>query len=335
MTEKVNPSPNRPADAFTTAGAIAYGGGNRDGYIVPSSKPTELSKQDSDITESNFNNFVQSSSSSSLTVSIDAGEAFIFGSWVVSDNSPSRNITLQAGSNNQTVYVGWNKDAANDVIIGLDSSFDTTASNSDQKIPLYSFDTDSNGVINVVDERQIGKSQDTTSISAEEELVTPVYQDSTNAPEKEGNISFFDGSDGKTSGLYLYDGSSYTRVANSDEKIEDIVGGLIVGQNDANVTYDDTNDQLSIDVSTLTNEEVQDTVASFVASDSNLSWSYDDANDVLTVSLSDSISVNSINATNKIGNPTYTTLSDVPVNLPEGTQVYVKDENSIYVEDGT
>jgi 3D (Asp-Asp-Asp) domain-containing protein len=298
MTEKVNPSPNRPADAFTTAGAIAYGGGSRDGYIVPSSQPTELSKQDSDITESNFNNFAQSSSSSSLTVSIDAGEAFIFGSWVVTDNSPSTNITLQAGSNNQTVYIGWNKDAANDVIIGLYSSFDTTASNSDQKIPLYSFDTDSNGVINVVDERQIGKSQDITSISAEEELVTPVYQDSTNAPEKEGNISFFDGSGSKSSGLYLYDGSSYTRVANSDEKIEDIVSSL-------------------------------------VTSDNNLSWSYNDTNDTLTVSLSNSISVGTLKATNELGNPTYSTLSDVPTNLPEGTQVYVKDENSIYVEDGT
>jgi len=37
----------------------------------------------------------------------------------------------------------------------------------------------------------------------------------------------------------------------------------------------------------------------------------------------------------ELGNPTYATLSDVPTNLPEGTQVYVKDENSIYVEDGT
>jgi len=37
----------------------------------------------------------------------------------------------------------------------------------------------------------------------------------------------------------------------------------------------------------------------------------------------------------ELGNPTYATLSDVPTNLPEGTQVYVKDQNSIFVEDGT
>jgi hypothetical protein len=156
MTEKVNPSPNRPADAFTTAGAIAYGGGSRDGYIVSSSQPTELSKQDSEITESNFNNFQESSSSSSLTISIGAGEAFIFGSWVVSDNSPSANVTLQAGVTDQTVYLGWNKDSPDDVIIGLESEFSTTTSNSDQKIPLYSYDTDSNGVISKTDLRQIG-----------------------------------------------------------------------------------------------------------------------------------------------------------------------------------
>jgi 3D (Asp-Asp-Asp) domain-containing protein len=121
----------------------------------------------------------------------------------------------------------------------------------------------------------------------------------------------------------------------SDEQVQDIVGSLVVGQNDANVTYDDVNDQLSVDVSTLSNEEVEDAVASLVTSDSNLSWSYDDTNDTLTVSLSDSISVSTLEATAELGNPTYPTLSDVPTSLPEGTQVYVEDENAIYVEDGT
>jgi len=119
------------------------------------------------------------------------------------------------------------------------------------------------------------------------------------------------------------------------ESIQDIVGGLIVGQNDANVTYDDTNDQLSVDVSTLTNEQVEDTVASLVSSDSNLSWSYDDVNNTLTISLANSISVNTLEATAELSNPMYPTLADVPTTLPEGTQVYVADENQLYVEDGT
>jgi 3D (Asp-Asp-Asp) domain-containing protein len=49
----------------------------------------------------------------------------------------------------------------------------------------------------------------------------------------------------------------------------------------------------------------------------------------------DSIVSDTLEATDELGNPTYPTLSDVPTNLPEGTQVYVKDENAVFVEDGT
>jgi len=54
-----------------------------------------------------------------------------------------------------------------------------------------------------------------------------------------------------------------------------------------------------------------------------------------TVEFNDDTTANTFEATDAFINPTYQTLSDVPTNLPEGTQVYVKDENSIYVEDGT
>jgi len=47
------------------------------------------------------------------------------------------------------------------------------------------------------------------------------------------------------------------------------------------------------------------------------------------------VSADAVTAADELGNPTYATLSDVPTNLPEGTQVYVKDENEIYIEDGT
>jgi hypothetical protein len=49
----------------------------------------------------------------------------------------------------------------------------------------------------------------------------------------------------------------------------------------------------------------------------------------------DKVSAEALEATAELGNPTYATLSDVPTTLPEGTQVYVEDENQIYVEDGT
>jgi len=52
-------------------------------------------------------------------------------------------------------------------------------------------------------------------------------------------------------------------------------------------------------------------------------------------SVGPAIDVAALSATAELGNPTYATLSDVPTNLPEGTQVYVEDENDIYVEIGT
>lgn len=154
MVEKVNPSPNRPADAFTTAGAITYGGGSDTGYIVPAGSPTELSIQDTEVAEANLNAFDQTSSSDSYSVSIDAGEAFIFGSWVVIDDSPARTVTLTADQNDQTVYLGWSKSSANDAVIGIDADFDPD----DQRIPLWTFTTDTNGVVqeSIVDGRTIG-----------------------------------------------------------------------------------------------------------------------------------------------------------------------------------
>lgn len=295
MVEKVNPSPNRPADAFTTAGAIAYGGGtDSGGYIVSSSEPTELSKQDPDVDETAFNEFTESSSSSSFTISIDSGEAFIFGSWVVIDNSPARTFDLASDTNNQTVYIGWDRASPNNVIIGIDSDFDNLAENSDQKIPLYTFDTDTNGVTSVVDERQIGKSQDFAALSIADELGIPIYSDSTNAPQIEGNIIVIDGSGSQSSGLYSHDGSSYINAGNTEEKIEDIVAGLVAGGDKVSTTYDDNNDTLTVDTSALDTEEVEDVVNSLVSSDSNLSWAYDDAGNTLTISLSDSVSINSV-----------------------------------------
>jgi len=153
MTDKVNPSINRPAEAFKTAGAIALAGGNESGYIRPSNNPSEISIQDGGITEVNLNAFAESHSASSLDVTIDGGEAFIFGSWAAIDTQTT--VTLAASTAGQTVYVGWNKDGTDDVIVGLASAFESASGDTDQKIPLYDFDTDGSGVTNVTDRRTV------------------------------------------------------------------------------------------------------------------------------------------------------------------------------------
>jgi hypothetical protein len=47
------------------------------------------------------------------------------------------------------------------------------------------------------------------------------------------------------------------------------------------------------------------------------------------------LSAGGVAASDQIKNATYATLGDVPTTLSEGSQVYVQDEDRIYVEDGT
>jgi len=141
MTDKVNPSKNRPAESFVTAaGSIAKGGGS-DGYVVEDS-PTDVATYDDDIVEAELNAFEETSSDTSLDVTIDPGEAFVGGSWLARDVETT--VTLAADTNDQIVYVGWDHDAANTVIIGLEAEFHDL----DQKTELYSYNTDADGVTN-------------------------------------------------------------------------------------------------------------------------------------------------------------------------------------------
>jgi len=163
MTQKANPSVNRPAEAFKTAGAIAYGGHGGTGFVRDGDKPTGIAVQDSGIDETALNSFNQTSSSTSLDVTIDAGEAFVFGSWLCIDTTTI--VTLSSNTSNQTVFVGWNKNSSNDLIIGVETAFSNSPGDTDQKIPLYSFNTDSNGVTNVTDERKISQSRENRQAS--------------------------------------------------------------------------------------------------------------------------------------------------------------------------
>jgi len=238
MTDKVNPSNTRPAESFKTAGAIAYGGHGDSGFIVDSANPTDISLQDGDIDETQFNEFEESHTTSSFDVTIDPGEAFVFGSWLAIDTPTT--VTLTSNTSNQIIYLGWNKDSADDVIIGLQSEFDNTSGNTDKKIPIWEFDTDGSGVTDSRNERTIGQTV-----------------------------------------------------------------------NSFNTKYDSNSDG-TIDASSLSTEEIQDIVGALIATDSNISVSYNDGADTLTISLADSISVDTLEATDVLTAPKYPTRSDVP-----------------------
>ena len=301
MTQKVNPSPVRPAEAFKTAGAIALAGGIEEGYVT--SQPSELSVQDGSIDETALDSFSESHTTSNLDVTISGGEAFIYGSWVATDEQTT--VTLDADTTGQTVYLGWDKDASNGVIIGLESAFETTASNTDKKIPLYEFDTDSSGVTSVTEQRNIDKTEQTATLDVAKALGLPIYADPANANAKDGNIIFVDGSGSTESGIYSYNSSdgSYVRAGNTEESVQDIVATLLSGGTNISTSYDDTNDTLTIngfsgDHSDLTNiqsdqhhqrytnEEAQDAVGDIISGSGNISVTYDDENNTINVDTS-------------------------------------------------
>ena len=127
--------------------------------VIRADDPSRSAQNSDTIDETVLNEFEATHSSSSLTVTIDAGEAFVDG-WVARD--VSTDVDLASSTNGQTVYVGWDtsafydsdihssRDDADAVIIGLDSAFGTT----DPQLPLWTFDTDSSGVTSATDERR-------------------------------------------------------------------------------------------------------------------------------------------------------------------------------------
>jgi len=267
MTEKANPSINRPAEAFKTAGAIAYGGSD-EGFISPSDKPTEISIQDSDIDESNLNAFDETSTSSSLNVTLDGGEAFVFGSWLAKDTQTT--VSLDADTDGQTVSVGWNKSGTDDVIVGLADAFSSAVGDTDERIPLFSFDTGSSGVTNVVDERSFDQ------ISADS-----VEQ-------------------GAGSGLDAdtVDGQEASEIEFTDERAQDAIGSITQGGDKVTATYDDAANTLTIDTAALDQEEVEDDVNSLIDGGNAISTAYDDVNNTLSIDVTES----DIALTNVTGN---------------------------------
>lgn len=282
MTQRANPSVNRPVEAFKSAGAIALAGGSAEGWISPSNETSDISVQDPAINNEALNAFEENSTTSSLTITIDPGEGFVFGSWIVKD--AETDISLAPNTFGQTIYLGWNNNEANDVIIGPIGDFNTGPNDTDQKIELYEYETDSNGVTSVTDNRTIGKAISSSSLTIAEKLGLPTYADSSNAPTAQGAAIYIDGTGSELEGIYVYTGSQWDRVARSNEEIEDLVDALLVGGTGTTLSYDDANSTLTIDGATqYTDEMAQDAVNALLVAGNAIDLTYDDVNDNLTV----------------------------------------------------
>lgn len=137
MTDRVHPTQG-DASSQLTSGAIAWAG--HSDWIVPSG--TDYLAAFAGLSGTPLNGFQESHSSSSFDVDIDTGEAFVGGRWMARDTTTT--VTLASGTNNQTVYAGWESSAANSVVIGLDSAF--SSSDDGRRTPIWEFDTDGSGV---------------------------------------------------------------------------------------------------------------------------------------------------------------------------------------------
>ena len=279
MTQKVNPSFKRHADSFKTAGAIALAGGSSDGWISPSGEPSSVAIEDADIDETALDAFAETSSGSSLDVTIAPGEAFVYGSWLAKDTNTT--VTLSSSTSDQTVYVGWEEGVSNSVIIGTESAFSTT----DERVAAYDFTTDGSGVTSVTDRRELGQFQSLSHAKIAKELGLPTYSDSSNAPQKEGYAIYIDGSGSESTGIFVHNGNEYQEGGNTDEEIEDLVDSLLSAGTNISLTYDDSASTLTIDTSALDEEEVEDVVNGLVSDGNAISTVYDDPSGTLTISV--------------------------------------------------
>lgn len=165
MTDVVNPSSERLADSFLTSGAIAYGGGT-EGFIVDASVGdgfTDLARDVADIDENELDSFDDVTEDDGLNRDIAPGEGFVFGSYIARDVETT--VTLDDDTEGQTVYVGWDGEGGDSVIIGLEDAFTWK----DQRIPLITYDTSSDEVSSSTEEASKSAPGETSIASQWEE----------------------------------------------------------------------------------------------------------------------------------------------------------------------
>lgn len=101
----------------------------------------------------------------------------VIGEWTARDTTTD--FPLAPNTDDQQVVLGWNpdavydetrhstRDAADKIIISRESEI----SNTTPSVPIWSFDTDDNGVMSATDQRTIGPTAELTQLQATETLV--------------------------------------------------------------------------------------------------------------------------------------------------------------------
>lgn len=152
MTNIVFPSPGRGAVPDEWAAISRFGHGNSDGWVVEGERLVE-SRFDDDIDDGVFDAFDISTDSSSLTVSVETGEALVSGRYVARDTQTD--LTLDADTTT-TIVVGFDEQVRDGVVVD-------EAGAPDVELVLWDVTTDGSGVTDVADRRLIGPTDPTPS----------------------------------------------------------------------------------------------------------------------------------------------------------------------------
>lgn len=193
--------------------------GHTDGWIVPTTDALIVDAL-SGFGDSPLNAF-EHVGSSGTTVTIDTGEALIYGSPTARDTQSS--VSLASGTANQRVFVGYEPLSNNKVVVGLDSEFTANA----RRLPLYEFDTQMSSVSAVTDLRDIGETLDADTLGGRPPGAYAVESDAeliTGAWTFTNQITIFGNPDGPALQI---EGGDHT---DADELVID--GDADVGQDD-------------------------------------------------------------------------------------------------------
>ena len=140
-----------------------------EGWIVPADDPTISARRSTDLDQSAFEAFDLTHSATSLTVTVQPGEAFVSG-WLARDEPTDIELDADAET---TVVLGWDPDAIYDpesdatrddadrVLVDIDAN----VADDVPQTAIWTVETDADGVVSVADERRIGPSADIESLT--------------------------------------------------------------------------------------------------------------------------------------------------------------------------
>lgn len=161
MADEVQPSIQGESDAFLLANVL-YRGVLGDWIQESNAQLLADHATDIDNTETPLDAFDATYTNPTLEPTIGTGEGFVGGAYIATDDTHV--ATLDAFTDEQTVYVGWDYVGTDSVTVGTVDEFNTQ----DPRVAIWEFDTDGDSITAARDQRPIGEQHDIGPIQADD-----------------------------------------------------------------------------------------------------------------------------------------------------------------------